>query len=547
MGDTRIRFVRAPGVIVVALAVLCSGCLIDGLARTKRQTLTPSYGAVQVTGQQYAGTVAVGMGYTIDVQLSTTASCTRTVATRTRVTTTREKKYFVGSILSFVYGGIMVVTGAPLYLIPAGDTEEVNDDGNSTRQEVGKYVMYTGGVLVVTPFIYKALKTSGSSTSRTETGAPSQQPMTCPSGAADPTGALMVRAPWGHQAQAVLQGGRASVRVDWSSAKLDPLAPNATAALSGQWGVWTVDGKYRGTWTPTPADIDKMLHAVGAAAGIELEAKRGGPRPALSIKRLVIGDGGVLNAGERVEIRLTLENKGRGPAYRVIAKTKSGMRSLRGLQFSYGLIRPGESKSAVVVVDVPRQASGSREPMIFQIEEYNDNVPRARTEQVTIRPSVRPAMRVACHLEGPRKNHAGQFSVDAGKSFGLVCDVENTGGAPAKGVTMNVRMGGRSQVSNGGEIRPGGSKALKVSLTVPKSAQLDEQFAVRVVVSETNFNTSQKWNTNIYAGTPSVCPSKLTDAQYRERRKKLESLRDEGILSTKEFDQRHAELVDCLQ
>ncbi len=545
MGDS--RAFRTVALAAVIAALTCAGCLTDGAYQTRRRALAPTYGPVQVRGQTYSATVAVGDGYLVNVDIATQASCTRTRTPRTRVTTRREKKYFVGSYLAFAYGGVAFVAGAPLYFIPASDFDEVNDDGKSTRQVVGKYIMYAGAGLALSPILWKALSGSGSVTSRVERGSPMQEPMACPAGTAEPTGTIVVRAPWGHEATSVLAGGRAQIRMDWGSSNIDPLDPNATSQLAGAWGVWSADGKYRGTWSPSPADVDKMRYAIGAAVGIEMDAQRGGARPALSIKRLEIGDGGVANAGERVQIKLTLQNNGRGPAYRVVATTKSGMTALRNLHFSFGLIQPGQSKSRTVVVDVPRQERESREPIIFQIKEYNGNAPRARTEQVTVRPSVRPAMRLACHLEGPRKNEAGQPSVDAGRSFAVVCNIDNTGGAPAKNVTMSVRMARREWSAKTSSIGPNRSSALRVQVTVPKTAQLDERYPIDVTVSETNFNTSESWSSAISAGTPSVCPQKLTDAQYREKRSKLEKLRDEGILTDSEFDKRHAELVDCLQ
>ncbi len=539
MGVERSSRRGGPLVCCLVLAVAASGCLLDAGVRTRTKTLAPIRGPIEVSGQQHAATVKMGDGNTIDVAIQTSGVCTRSITTRSAVVTTPQKSYFIGSIFGFVYGGIGVLAGGVLYLIPS------DEDGLSTRQQAGKYLAIAGITAVVSPIIYKKLKTS--SKTRVMTGGTSRETLVCPGNVVALTGELIVRAPWGYEGRAGLVGGRARVSIDWASSKIDPLGPDVETQLAAQWGVWSGDGKYRGTWSPAPADIDKMRYAIGTAVGIEMDAERGGAKPALAIERLEIGDGGVINAGERVQIKLTLKNEGSGPAYRVVARTKSGMTALRNLHFSFGLIQPGQSKSAIAVVDVPRQKRQTREPIIIQIGEYNDNVPRSRTEQVTVRPSMRPAMRLSCHLEGPRKNDTGQPTVDAGKSFGVVCNVENTGGAPAKNVTMTVRMARGTWEASTAAIGPNKSEALRVEATVPKTAQLDERYRVDVSVAETNFGTSESWTTTISAGTPNVCPEKLSDAQYREKRGKLEKLRDEGILTDSEFDKRHAELVDCLQ
>jgi hypothetical protein len=172
---------------------------------------------------------------------------------------------------------------------------------------------------------------------------------------------LTLTPPWsGEPASGVLLAGRiARFPVDWSRTGVDPLSPNARLELAnGSWFIGTpIEVAFK--WMPSEKSSEQMLLMIGEAMDTEVTVSPPDGPVALNVTAFTVEGGGALRTGRRAHLRLSVRNAGLGTAHRVIARTRSGIPDLHNLQFSFGILRPGEGKSRVIAVQVPKDAEAS--------------------------------------------------------------------------------------------------------------------------------------------------------------------------------------------
>src|SRR5262249_57136887 len=108
-------------------------------------------------------------------------------------------------------------------------------------------------------------------------------------------------------------------------------------------------------WTPTAADVARMLALIGDTTGTEIDMVRGGPAPALEVTIEAVG--GSLVAGELSDVAVRAVNRGAGTADRVAAPTRSSLPALHGQRLSFGRIAPGGEKTRRIRVRIPGHES----------------------------------------------------------------------------------------------------------------------------------------------------------------------------------------------
>ncbi len=110
-------------------------------------------------------------------------------------------------------------------------------------------------------------------------------------------------------------------------------------------------------WSVQPASDVPMLEA---------EVKTDRPR-------------GVYRAGDKVKVTVTVSNLGLGPAYRVRAISEAATPALRDLEFFFGKIEPGGSRSFTAHVAIPKDARSSIWKVRLRfVEEYGHQPPQQR-------------------------------------------------------------------------------------------------------------------------------------------------------------------------
>lgn len=159
--------------------------------------------------------------------------------------------------------------------------------------------------------------------------------------------------PWGREPIRGLLGAGRMVRfpVEWGKTGIDPLGEGARAKLAGSWLIG-VPSVVAFRWKPPEDSLEDMLSLIGDATDTEVMVGRSDGPVTLVVTSFIV-EGGALRAGKAHRLQLTIKNEGQGTAYRVVARTRSGIPALHKLQLSFGILRRGEDKTRVATVEVP--------------------------------------------------------------------------------------------------------------------------------------------------------------------------------------------------
>ena len=359
---------------------------------------------------------------------------------------------------------------------------------------------------------------------------------------------LAVTAPWGATRRATVEvpdrsAPYARLAPAWDDAPLDPLDPASWERGARPWRL--AHPLLRGTveWTPLPDEVRRI------AAGIALAAS-GDPDLSTAVTRvppdLVAGplrvDRDELLAGGASLLGLTVENRGAGTAYRVIATTRSSVPSLHGVQLRFGRIEPGQSLTRYAQVRVPAVVDEESAMIVVVFEEANGFSPGNVSRRLPIRVvKEMPRLAVTCTPTG------GAREVDAGQLLRLRCTVENGGGRLARAVEVRAGLGTSQVAAPPIDVGAQATAQVELPVRVPVGATLDQELVIAVVAADAAATARATTEVRVVVRRPGLCPNgKIDRDTYKARRRALEEARSAGDLTAEEFDRYDAELVGCL-
>jgi hypothetical protein len=362
---------------------------------------------------------------------------------------------------------------------------------------------------------------------------------------------LTVAPQWGEPVSAeVGADGTAVFTIDWAMSRIDPLADDAPQAVKQAWVITSEDARNRFVWTPGDGDIRSVLAAIGRAGGMEISADMTADPDAepaqIAIKSIEV-EGGAFTVGQTNRITLTLQNRSPGPAYRVIARTRSGHSTLHDLAFVFGRIDGGKETARTLTVTLPASADQDN-PMIV-VRASGANVAEVnRQQRVSIRAAPKlPSASIALRCRLTNQADPGAPIVEAGKSAAIGCDVQNTGEVAVARVTLTAKGGNRpTTVTSKQSIAPGKHTSVPIRVPIPAGARADSELTIRLsaVAGKASAETSIKAKVVL----DRACPDGLlTRPQYNQKRAKLKELLVQGVLAQEEFDNYEADLLRCLK
>ncbi len=112
--------------------------------------------------------------------------------------------------------------------------------------------------------------------------------------------------------------------------------------------------------------------------------------PEVDFEMSTSNDGDAIRAGDNVTLEATLTNEGDEPIYQVKAISESSLNALDDLEFLFGRIEPGESRTWSVDTKVPKETKTRHELIRFQISDDDNDFGSPRTEPVRIEGLERP-------------------------------------------------------------------------------------------------------------------------------------------------------------
>jgi hypothetical protein len=253
-----------------------------------------------------------------------------------------------------------------------------------------------------------------------------------------------------------------------------------------------------------------------------------------------------MHNGAANELVLTLANQGEGAAYRLRVVTRSNIPALHGLRFSYGRLRPGESKTRRARIQVPRENSEAEAVVVLVFEEASGRGPEQTSVRAKVLPAVdRAVLALACRFEGvsgepPR--------ADAGATVHLGCDVRNDGSA-THGVILRVVYPGQKRSI---QLLPFDLDAkqtthMRVAMSVPREAAIDSALAVQVSVVDDQ-GVRADTTVSVAIASPKICPDgRITREQFLEKRAALRKKHDAGLVNDADYQHYEDELIGCMQ
>ena len=337
-----------------------------------------------------------------------------------------------------------------------------------------------------------------------------------------------------------------SFQIDFSKADIDPLAPDAPARLERPWTlVHTGTESTERTWTPGAAERAEMLMLVGERTFTQITVEEVNVPPTLVVKELF--HAGELRNGTAAELVLTVANTGSGTAYRVIARTRSNIPALHGLQFSFGKLEPHEAKTRRVKVELPRDNDENQALIVLAFEEAHQFAPEPISRRFPVKPATIAArLAMGCRVLG---QDTPRPAVDAGQVLAVECTVRNDG-SRATGVRVAATLTGvpRPVESEAFELDTSKQNTITLALQVPRGAALDSQLALTLRVRHDGSKHFQEVVLPLVVARPRICPhGKLTREAFTKKRAELRGTLDAGLISQDEYDRYEAELVGCLE
>ncbi len=153
--------------------------------------------------------------------------------------------------------------------------------------------------------------------------------------------------------------------------------------------------------------------------------------------------GGIVGAGDSVRVKVTVSNLGLGPAYRVRAITAAPDPALRDLEFFFGRIEPGGSRSYTRTVAIPKSARSSVWAVRFHFAEEYGHQPPDQELRLRIRGRRRAVFAAHYQIIDSAPGGNGDGLSQWGEALRLLVTVRNIGhGTSADTVATLKNLGG---------------------------------------------------------------------------------------------------------
>jgi hypothetical protein len=201
-------------------------------------------------------------------------------------------------------------------------------------------------------------------------------------------------------------------------------------------------------------------------------------------------------AGSTVTLVLTIKNKGKGPLYRLQAKTKSTDPVLDGQIFYLGKVDGGQKAEDSVTVKIPNDRADGELPMRLEFEEYNGFVPESIKAVLALKGLARPRFAYSYQIIDDGSGNSvgnGDGRIQKGEAVDLLLTVKNVGTVAAQQTTAELTspMAYGLRIREGtvdfGMLKPDETKTARINIFVGKDLT-ESQLPVKLFIREKSFN-----------------------------------------------------------
>ncbi|HET9450452.1 MAG TPA: MXAN_5808 family serine peptidase, partial [Aggregicoccus sp.] len=181
-----------------------------------------------------------------------------------------------------------------------------------------------------------------------------------------------------------------------------------------------------------------------------------------------------VNAGDLMDMKVTVENRGAEPLKRVRGYTDSENAFLNGREFVFGALAPGEKKEWTVQVRLPKDLTSRRDEVKLTLHDDSGALPEHVSTEMNFAELPRPNFAFNWQVLDQCAACNGDGVLQRGEQATLLLDVTNTGTGAALDSFAQIKNGADANlfIEKGrfklGELAPGQTKTARFSFEVKK-------------------------------------------------------------------------------
>ncbi|MGR3179327.1 MAG: MXAN_5808 family serine peptidase [Candidatus Anammoxibacter sp.] len=204
-----------------------------------------------------------------------------------------------------------------------------------------------------------------------------------------------------------------------------------------------------------------------------------------------------VKAGEELTLIVKVSNNGKAPMYRTRCITESENIYLDNLEFVFGKIKNGETKSYTKTVNIPKNAIDREDEITVRFDESNGYAPDDLKHTIRIESLSRPRFAYSYQIsdkgiDGKNGNNDGLIQKNENITLSLM--IRNIGERSAGTTSVSINNvsedsifveKGREKI---GELLPGETKTVNMEFNVKKDASFKD-FSIDVLIRESTFGS----------------------------------------------------------
>jgi carboxyl-terminal processing protease len=218
------------------------------------------------------------------------------------------------------------------------------------------------------------------------------------------------------------------------------------------------------------ADEEAKLVAALSKIGVDWTAPAAGQTDAARLNaRLDTAPAGAAKAGDTITVTGSVRNEGTGPAWRVHARIQADDYVFEDTELPFGKIMPGETKTFVTKVKLPKDAVDRLDRLTVEVREARNAPVVVTPATLRVEAAKRPVFAYAYQLidEGN-----GDGLIQKKETYRLIVTVKNTGAGTAAEATALLRNASGDGVALDksrfelGELKPGDTRVVEFPFAV---------------------------------------------------------------------------------
>ncbi len=196
-----------------------------------------------------------------------------------------------------------------------------------------------------------------------------------------------------------------------------------------------------------------------------------------------------IQAGEKFDLELTVENRGSEPIKRLRAWTESENPLLDRREFLFGALKPGEKRSWKVSVQIPKDMSSRRDDVTVKFLDDSGPLPETLVAELNFAELARPAFAIGWQVIDDCPVCNGDGVVQRGEAVQILVDVTNIGPGKALDAFAQIKNGADQNVfiDKGrfrlGDLATGETKTARFELEV-KKGYVGDTFPLKFAVGD---------------------------------------------------------------